>query len=106
MVSPMTRGAAAAFLQDLLARPTVPLGRGKKPNRLDVLLKHGLSYALFAAGKHSTFDIHIRCQPRPNEPFDLDTDSEEAILTEEHIELAQRLAGEVAFPDDLQELPD
>ena len=42
MVSPMTRGAAAAFLQDLLARPTVPLGRGKKPNRLDVLLKHGL----------------------------------------------------------------
>ena len=48
-----------------------------------------------------------RCQSRPNEPFDLDTDtdSEEAILTEEHIKIAQRLASEVAFPDDLQELP-
>jgi len=63
LVSPMTRGAAAAFLQDLLAGPSVP-----------------------------------------NEPFDLDTDSEEAILTEEHIKIAQRLASEVAFPDDLQEI--
>ncbi|CAE7327689.1 Dnah7 [Symbiodinium sp. CCMP2456] len=63
LVSPMTRGAAAAFLQDLLARPSVP-----------------------------------------DEPFDLDTDSEEAILTEEHIKIAQRLASKVTFPDDLQEI--